>query len=57
MPDLLRKRLAVMFTDIAGFTSLMEKNEAEGMEAHAMIISSLNDLDCQNIKDLSGRDP
>ncbi len=46
-----------MFTDIAGFTSLMEKNEAEGMEAHAMIISSLNDLDCQNIKDLSGRDP
>ena len=114
MPDLLRKRLVVMFTDIAGFTSLMEKNEAEGMEvlayhgeaymnlgrqiesekvlrealvimeeigsrnlrayvksllskvilvsvitrntvmeAHAMINSSLSDLDYQNTKDLS----
>ncbi len=42
-----------MFTDIAGFTSLMEKNEAEGMEAHAMINSSLNDLKYQNIKDRS----
>ena len=29
LPELPRKRLAVMFTDIAGFTSLMEKNEAK----------------------------
>ncbi len=31
MEDLCRNRLAVMFTDIAGFTSLMESNETKAM--------------------------
>lgn len=33
MKDLHRNQLAVMFTDIVGFTSLMEKNEVGAMEA------------------------
>ncbi|MEN8208359.1 MAG: tetratricopeptide repeat protein [Candidatus Fermentibacteria bacterium] len=50
MPELQRKRLAVMFTDIAGFTSLMEKNEAEGMK----ILTRCNDAFMKQLESYSG---
>ncbi len=49
-PDLQRKRLAVMFTDIAGFTSLMENNEAEGMR----VLAHCTEAFMQQLESFSG---